>query len=118
MKQISILASTLFLHLIIFSGCSKGSSNNTVNPSICTGTAYSYSTDVKPTFVSSCAVSSCHDASSTNSGGPFVTYTQIKAKASLIEGQINAGLMPQSGTITADQKKKIICWVESGAPNN
>ena len=116
-----VTSSALMLLLIIssfFSGCSKASSNNAVNPSTCAGTAYSFSADVKPIFTTSCAISGCHDAASTNSGGPFTTYALIHAKASTIEGQVNAGLMPQSGSITADQKKKIICWVESGAPNN
>ena len=115
-KVISLAGGTLLA--ILFAGCSKSSTNTTVTPSACSGTAYSYSTDVRPIFVSSCAISGCHDAASTNSGGPFTTYALIKAKASIVEGQVNAGLMPQTGSLTADQKKKIVCWVESGAPNN
>ena len=119
MKRILIiLMAYVTVQAFALSACTKGNSNNTVNPSICSGTSFSYANDVRPIFISSCNLSGCHDASSNNSGGPFTSYTLIKAKASSIEGQVNAGLMPQSGSISADQKKKIICWVESGAPNN
>ena len=103
----------------ILASCKKSSGNTTpISPTSCSGTSYSYNTDVKPIFIASCTISGCHDAGSTNSGGPFTTWTLIHAKASTIEGQVNAGIMPQVGTLTDDQKKKIICWVESGAPNN
>lgn len=112
----TILACTV---IVLFSSCSKGNSNTpAVNTNACAGTAYSYSTDVQPIFATSCSISGCHNAGSTNSGGPFTSWTLIHAKASTIEGQVNAGIMPQTGSLTADQKKKIICWVESGALNN
>ena len=102
-----------------FIGCKKSNGTTTpINPASCSGTSYSYNTDVKPIFITSCAISGCHDAGSTNSGGPFTTWSLIHAKASTIEGQVNAGIMPQTGTLTDDQKKKIVCWVEAGALNN
>ena len=102
-----------------YTGCKKSSGNTTpINTASCSGTAYSFSIDVKPIFNSSCSISGCHDAGSVNSGGPFTNWTLIHAKASTIEGQVNAGIMPQTGSLTDEQKKKIICWVESGAINN
>ena len=112
------LLSFLLVIIMIYSSCSKGSSNNTVPPPTCSGTAFSYATDVRPIFVASCTISGCHDAASTNTGGPFTTWALIHAKAATVEAQVNAGIMPQTGSITADQKKKIVCWVESGAQNN
>lgn len=112
----SIAALTI---MALFSSCSKGNSGTAaVNTNACSGTAYSFSADVQPIFASSCAISGCHNAGSTNSGGPLTNWTLIHAKATTIESQVNAGIMPQTGTLTADQKKKIICWVESGALNN
>ena len=104
----------------MITGCSKnnGGSTPVIPPPSCSGTAYSYATDVKPIFISSCTISGCHDASSVNSGGPFTTWALIHAKASTVEGQVSAGIMPQTGSLTSDQKKKIICWVEAGALNN
>jgi hypothetical protein len=29
-----------------------------------------------------------------------------------------SGLMPQNATLTTAQKNTIICWIDSGAPNN
>jgi hypothetical protein len=28
------------------------------------------------------------------------------------------GSMPKNSTLTNDQKDKIICWIDAGAPNN
>lgn len=65
-----------------------------------------------------CAIGGCHDAASTNVGGPFTSYSLIFAKRSTIKSQIVAGIMPQTGSLTPDQKNKIICWIDAGAPNN
>jgi hypothetical protein len=31
---------------------------------------------------------------------------------------IVSGTMPQNATLTPAQKNSIICWIDSGAPNN
>ena len=84
----------------------------------CQGAANKFS-DVSPIIQSKCANStSCHSAGATNVGGPLTSYDLIKAKASQIKLQVQTGLMPQTGSLTDAEKKSIICWVESGAPNN
>jgi hypothetical protein len=72
---------------------------------------------VQPVINAACA-NSCHSATSTNSGGPITDYNKIFAKRSDIKFQIENGLMPKTGSLTTDQKNKIICWINSGAPNN
>lgn len=84
----------------------------------CNGSANRFS-DVNPIVQTKCAFSSgCHGAGSTNSGGVFMTHAQMQAKAAQIKIQVQTGLMPQTGSLTAAEKQSIICWVNAGAPNN
>ena len=83
----------------------------------CQGVAAKF-TQVNSIIQSKCAISGCHDAASTNSGGPFLNYSQIKNHAFNIKIQVQTGLMPQSGSLTPAELKSIVCWVDSGAPNN
>jgi uncharacterized membrane protein len=84
----------------------------------CIGAANKFS-DVNPIVQTKCAFSSaCHGAGTTNVGGAFTSYDLMKAKASQMKLQVQTGLMPQTGSLTDAEKKSIICWIESGAPNN
>jgi uncharacterized membrane protein len=84
----------------------------------CNGAANKF-VDVNPIVQTKCAFSpSCHAVGSTNIGGPLTNYTQIKNKAQSIKLQVQTGLMPQTGSLTAAEKQSIICWIEAGAPNN
>jgi hypothetical protein len=35
-----------------------------------------------------------------------------------IRSAVSAGTMPKTGSISSSQKNSIICWIDSGAPNN
>ncbi|MEI8204466.1 MAG: hypothetical protein WCH34_15700 [Bacteroidota bacterium] len=102
MKKLIVLAA---IYLALFVGCKKASTAFT--PS-CSGTAKSFATDVKPIFQSSCV--QCH--------GNFSTYAQISSDKANIRSKIIDGSMPQSSSLSTDQKNKIICWIDAGAPNN
>ncbi len=84
----------------------------------CSSVAKSFSTNVQPTFQSTCAIVSCHASGSTNGPGALTTYSQIFAVRTSIRAAVAAGTMPKSGTITTAQKNSILCWIDSGAPNN
>ena len=105
-------------------GCSKSSDTGpgaTPPPQTtdCTGINPSFSADVLPLIQTKCGINSdCHAAGSTNSGGPLTNYAQVKARASNIKSQVNAGSMPKTGSITAAQKAILICWVSNGAADN
>jgi hypothetical protein len=103
----------LFALIAGISACSKnGGSNNSCG-------TFSFSADVQPIINSSCATSSsCHAAGSVNSGGPLTDWAKVSAQSSKIKFQVENGLMPKVGLLTADQKNKIICWINSGASNN
>ncbi|HYE54085.1 MAG TPA: cytochrome c [Chitinophagaceae bacterium] len=82
-------------------------------------TAASKFSNVSPIIQSRCAFSaSCHGAGSTNAGGPLTSYDLIKNKAAGIKHQVQTGLMPQTGSLSATELQSIVCWVEAGAPNN
>ncbi len=107
---------------ILINACSKGDSGGGgTQPPVdaCAGTAFKFASEVQPIINTSCANSvNCHAAGSVNAGGALTDYNKVYAKRSEIKFQVEAGLMPKGGVLTADQKKKIICWVTSGAPNN
>lgn len=84
----------------------------------CSGVDAKFSTTVSAIIQSRCAIPGCHDAASTNIGGPFTNFTQVKNKAAHIKFQVATGLMPQGSSLTAAERKSISCWVDSGAPNN
>ena len=76
-----------------------------------------FADDVLPLIQNKCATA-CHNAFSTNAGGPFTNYSQIKAKADLIKFMVETRQMPQNGTLTDAEIKVISCWVDAGAENN
>lgn len=76
-----------------------------------------FAADVLPLIQEKCATV-CHNAFTTNAGGPFTNYAQIKAKADLIKFMVETRQMPQTGSLTDAQIKVISCWVNAGAENN
>ena len=125
MKQLSailILCSALFIVACKKSssgtGGSTGGGGSTPFTPDCNGAAIQFSANVAPIISSSCAISSCHAAGSSNGPGPLTTYAQISAAKVQIRAAIISGAMPKSGTITAAQKNSIICWIDAGALNN
>jgi hypothetical protein len=109
-------------------GCSKGSdssgttggggsTNNNNNNNTCTGTK-SFANDVSTIIQTVCAVSGCHDASSTNGVGPLTNYQLIFKARTSIRSAVSSGTMPKTGSLSADQKNAIICWIDQGAKDN
>ena len=85
----------------------------------CTGVASAFAANVNPIIQSTCATdATCHGAGSANGPGPLLNYTQISNASALIKPAVASGTMPKTGTLTTAQKNSIICWVNSGAPNN
>jgi hypothetical protein len=85
----------------------------------CSGATKSFATDVSPVMQTSCATSSgCHSTGSHEGPGALVTYAQISANKASVSRSVENGTMPQGSSLTSAQKNAIICWVNSGAPNN
>ena len=115
--------SIAILGLFIFYSCSKSSNTvdqNTAPPLDCsTVTAKMFATDVSPIIESKCATDkSCHGSGSGNGPGALLNYTAIFNARVQIRQAVSSGEMPLTGSITTTQKNAILCWIDSGAPDN
>lgn len=118
-KQLIFIAA--FISIIFFiTSCSKGADGGNPPPvDPCSGLQSKFVADVQPIINATCANSSnCHGTGTSNTGGPLTDYNKIFTKRSEIKFQVEAGFMPKNSSLTTDQKNKIICWINSGAPNN
>ena len=105
--------------IVTLLSCSKTGGDTPAPPAIdCNGAANSWATDVSPIIQTFCNKSGCHDVASSNGPGPLTNFAQVFSARSLIKDQVSAGLMPQDRTLTKTQKEAIVCWINSGAPNN
>lgn len=117
----------ILLFVIIIYSCSKsgsGYSNNNdgstgggTTPD-CSGVAKTFAADASPIFQTYCNAGGCHASGSVNGPGPLTNYTQIYSARVNIRAAIASGLMPQNTTLSISQKNTILCWIDSGAPNN
>ena len=127
MKKAFVLTGFATIILLFIYSCSKdsggsgggggGGGGTSVNCATVTNKAFA--ADVLPIFNTSCAVNaSCHASGSTNGPGALTNHAQISANAAAIKTAVQSGRMPQGSTLSTSQKNSIICWVDSGAPNN
>jgi len=112
MKKVIVALTGL---VIILLSCSKGKVNYSPD---CSGAAKTFSGDVSSIISSSCATSGCHAAGSGNGPGALTNYSEIFNARSSIRRQVGNGSMPQNSSLTNSQKDAIMCWIDSGAPNN
>lgn len=118
MRKSSIFIVVVILSLAFIASCSKGASGNN-NTIVCDGvTTKTFATDVNPIIQTFCNQSSCHNPGSINGPGALTNYAEVFNARTNIRGQVQSGLMPQNTTLTATQRNIIICWIDSGAPNN
>jgi hypothetical protein len=117
-----VLIRKLFLIVGIlgfFYACTKDTAPTAATTSgDCSTTPKSFSIDVNPVIQASCASSGCHGAGSNNGPGALLSYSQIFNARSSIRSAVSSGRMPKNGSLTAAEKAKIICWIDSGSPND
>ena len=96
---------------------SNGDGGNKLDCS--TVSAKTYVTDVSPIIQSKCATDgNCHGSGSINGPGALLTYSSIFNARANIRSAVASGAMPLTGSLTTAQKNSILCWIDSGAPNN
>lgn len=114
-----ILFVTSFISAMIFTVLSCSKSNDGGSNSIdCTGVAKTWSADVSVIIQTFCNQAGCHDAGSTNEIGPLTNHAQVFAVRFRIRDAVDKGRMPQNANLSAAQKNTVLCWIDSGAPNN
>ena len=103
--------------LCIFSSC--GDDEGTTTPC----TSPSYSSDIRPIIVESCALVGCHVAGFAD--GDYSSYQGVKANADsgTLGAQITSGDMPPANSpgptnLSNAEIDLINCWIADGAPNN
>ena len=112
-----LIVMIMLLPVAVTISCSKGGTNNVIDT--CDGvTAKNFTADVNPIIQSVCNQPSCHGPGSVNGPGSLTNYTEVFNARSAIRPAIASGLMPQNTTLSKAQKNAIICWIDSGAPNN
>lgn len=121
MKKIHLsFLSMITASVLTFSiSCSKdkdSGSNQTLDCSTVTNKAYA--ANISPLIQSRCAISGCHASGSANGPGALTNYAEIFSARTAIRSSVSSGRMPQGSTLNTDQKNSILCWIDSGAPNN
>lgn len=112
----AVVVLTSWICLLI--SCSKDKTANNLTVDCSTITNKAFAADVNPIIQGSCNTSGCHASGSTNGPGALTNYAQVSAAASAVRSAIASGRMPQGGGLTTAQRSSIICWIDSGAPNN
>lgn len=116
MKQ--MISCLLMVSLVTVASCSKDNDGGGGTTLDCTPVPKSYTTDVNPIVQSRCAIAGCHASGSGNGPGALVTYSQLFNARTAIRSSVASGRMPQGSTLTTAEKNSILCWIDSGAPNN
>ena len=117
-KAIIFLIATVFC-IATFNSCSKGGDTTPVTPATCT-LSVSFTTNIKRILDVNC--NACH---APGSGNPSAlakwtydgSYSSAFNNKININGQVSAGLMPQTGALPQLVRDSISCWVTKGAPN-
>jgi len=48
----------------------------------------------------------------------LTTYQQVFNARTSVRSSVASGSMPKGSTLSDAQKNAILCWIDSGAPNN
>jgi hypothetical protein len=82
----------------------------------------SFSQDVQPIIMNSCATTGCHSGPNASNNMNFTSYENVFEHRILIgksvRGESGVTQMPIGPALSADQINKISCWIEQGALNN
>lgn len=120
MKKAFMMTGVIMLPVILLVACSKNADNqNNPAPSLnCSTVPKTWSADVSVIIQASCDKAGCHAAGSINGPGPLTSYSEVFAARFDIRDAVQSGRMPKNSTLTTDKRNSIICWIDSGAPNN
>ena len=118
MKKLFIPLLVFSLAFVLMNSCSK-SSNTPAAPASCSLNV-TFNANIKKILDLNCT--SCHAPGSGNTPALAKwtyngTYASAFGNKDNINGQVSAGIMPQSGPLPQIVRDSISCWVSKGAPN-
>jgi hypothetical protein len=116
MKQ-ALLLSALLVFLVVSCKKKDKSSKDSYTPE-CSGATPKFAANVAPLIQANCAISGCHAAGSMNGPGALTSYASVKNSVALIRPAVVSGKMPKNGSLSAEQKNTIVCWIDAGANND
>ena len=106
----------LVITFSLFYSCKK---NPDLGPVDCSGPMKSFSNEVNIIIHASCDDDSgCHGLGSRNGPGELLNYSQVFNARTSIRSVVLSGEMPRNGRLSTSDRSAIICWIDSGAPNN
>jgi uncharacterized protein (DUF2141 family) len=80
-------------------------------------TGVSYINEIRNIIIASCNLPQCHSGS--NGLPAFTSYADVEIRKNTIKTRLLNNSMPIApGTISTENRQKIICWIDDGAPNN
>ena len=108
----------LFVFFLIIGSCTK----DKTTPAVCLEEV-SFSEDVQPIIMNSCATTGCHSAAAVANEMNFESYENIfEHRATIlktIRHESGVASMPIGAEqLSADNIQKISCWINQGALNN
>ena len=83
----------------------------------CSTTLVTYDSTIKVIIDAHCLSSGCHNAGSPN--GNYTTYAGIFARVkngTLAQRVLYTKDMPKNSSLSLEDRKKIKCWIDGGAP--
>lgn len=116
MKKIFLFIPVLFL-IGIF-GCTKDSTTAAATVD-CTNVTAKFAADIQPIFKAKCGNSGCHPSKN------MENYTSLKVfvdngkiKQYIADRSSPPSGMTAAGSCTAEESKKVACWLQNGAKND
>ena len=85
----------------------------------CSSLDASYANVIRPIIDANCTSSGCHNTGSSN--GNYTTYEGLLVRVNngtLSKRVLYTKDMPKNATLSLDDRKKIKCWIDAGAPKN
>lgn len=107
------------LATIVVITVSVGCAEDVVEPmgDDCTGTKYTYTTEIKMIMDTNCASSGCHNGE--NSLSDYSTYQGVYKDRSKLKNGITIGIEQVTGgraRLTSAEQQMLWCWINAGAP--
>jgi hypothetical protein len=118
-----LIAVTIVGGLATSSGCYYDVESELYPNNFCDTSNTAFEETIQPIIQGNCALPGCHVAAGMGTGD-FTTYAGFLAQVSngavsqAIQHTGNVSPMPPSGKLTDCDIKKILLWVDAGAPNN
>jgi len=102
--------------IVLILNCCKKDEYQNLN---CLPMPVTYTSAIKAIIDANCISSGCHNSGSPH--GNYTTYDGVLIRANngtLSKRVLYTKDMPKNSTLTLDDRKKIKCWIDSGAPKN